>query len=522
MPCDTFFEMTSAATSEGRTGLRVRYFPFVASTVVTALLVVFESVIDGRVFILSGIAVTVWAMYLVGWTTTVIKLHLVTLRPGARAAASLIVAALLLPVAVLGIVLVVESYKGIAHMQPGEPWGHSSVFLACEVCAVALLVCICLMDLSRMAHRVSRTRAAANACLLVVTLTALGILAEVSFAITRSFGTNSWEVYATKASRLPGARFTWRGRFGLKSEFEVEIVNNRYGFHDIDRPPGRIPGRGRILLLGDSFVEGLQVGVDEIVGRRLESNLEGLGISVEVFSFGVSGTGPVQQEEIVEELGWRLHPSLVTACILTANDVRNSSRELERRAQAEYGFRLDRTGAYRLARFYGLRWPGYLLWRADRLLSDWRRQGRPPIDSLVYLGKPADTCWEEAWTSMFAALDEMAEQAEVRGVRFAVVVVADSSTMRAYADEGGGSTGSWRLPPSEADVDWDLLGPDRRVVAWCSKRGIPVLALGNEFARLSARKRAALYFSDDGHWTPVGHEQAARAIARFVVGHHLL
>jgi hypothetical protein len=491
------------------------------STVVTALLVVFESVIDGRVFIFSGIAVTVWAMHLAGWTATVLGPRGFALRPGTRIAVSLVVAALLMPIAVLGIVLVVESYKGIGRMQPGEPWGHSSAFLACEICAVALLVCICLRDLSRMSQRVSRSGAAARACLVVVVITALGILSEVLFVITGNFGTNSWEVYATTASRMPGAHYTWRGRFGLKREFKEDVVNNRYGFHDIDRPPGRSLGRERILVLGDSFVEGLQVGVDEIVGRRLESILEGSGRPVEVFSFGVSGTGPVQQEKILEELGWKLHPELVIAFVLTANDIRNSSRELERRAQTEYGFRLDRTGVYRLARFYGLRWPGYLLWRTDRLLADWRRRGQPPLDSLVYLSKPADTTWEDAWTSMFAALDEMAEQAEVREVRFAVVVVADSSTMRAYAGEGK-SAGVSRSLPSEAHADWDLLGPDSRVVAWCSERGIPVLALGHEFARLSPGERSSLYFSDDGHWTPLGHDQAARAIAKFVVGHHLL
>ncbi len=521
MLCVTFSEVTSAATRESDTGLRVQYLAIVVSTVVTALLVVFDSVIDGRVFIFSGIAVTVWAVHLAGWTATVIGPRGFALRPGARAAVSLVVAALLMPVAVLGIVLVFESYKGIGHMQPGEPWGHSSVFLACEICAVTLLVCICLRDLSRMSQRVSRSGFAAKTCLLVVVLTALGILAEVSFVITRNFGTNSWEVYETTASRMPGARFTWRGRFGLKREFNVEVLNNRYGFHDIDRPPGRSLDGKRILVLGDSFVEGLQVGVDEIVGRRLESILEGSGRSVEVFSFGVSGTGPVQQEKILEEVGWKLHPDLVIACVLTANDVRNSSTELERRAQAEYGFRLDRTGVYRLSRFYGLRWPGYLLWRADRLLADWRHRGRPPLDSLVYLRRPAGTTWEDAWSSMFAALDEMAEQTEVKGVRFAVVVVADSSTMRAYVGDEK-STGVWRFSTSEADAAWDLLGPDSQVVDWCSERGIPVLALGDEFARLSPEERASLYFSDDGHWTRTGHDQAARAIAQFVVGHHLL
>ena len=511
------------AEGAGREALRLRpaFVRFGVATAVVALLFGLESAIDGRVYILSGLAVAAWAFYGARLAIGVLGPGGLDLARGWSVALWAMLGMLLLPIFGLGLLLVVESWRGILQLKTGEPWGHSFSLLAVEITAVVLVVCLGLCE-NGGRGRPGRTSAGLRSCTVLVALVVLAVVAEAVFVVTGSLGTNSWEVYDTRPSRVPGARFVWRGRFGLASEFEVDIRNNRYGYHDIDHPAGRSQGGGRVLVLGDSFVEGLQVEVDETVSRRLELALAGLGRPLDVVALGASGTGPVQQTVILERTGWRLAPDLVVALVLVANDVRNSSPALERQVTEEHGFRLNKTGVYHVIRFYRLRWPGYLLWRAERLLTAWGRHGRPKLDSLVYLTEPADVDWSEAWRALLVSLEGMAEEADARGARLAIVTVADSTTIDAYA---GNEADSLRLqralgPPPVGS--WDLLGPDRRVERFCEDRGIPVLALGPEFAGLSSEERGALYFRADGHWTPLGHQRAAQAIARFIVDQDLL
>lgn len=81
-------------------------------------------------------------------------------------------------------------------------------------------------------------------------------------------------------------------RFSPPRESGIYTDVNEFGSHDISPPP-RTPGVARVLLLGDSFVQGLAVPVEQTVARRLARYLsENKPDSFDVVSLAYGGGGP--------------------------------------------------------------------------------------------------------------------------------------------------------------------------------------------------------------------------------------
>jgi hypothetical protein len=50
-------------------------------------------------------------------------------------------------------------------------------------------------------------------------------------------------------------------------EFVVPVTINSHGWRDVERPVDKPPGTTRVLVLGDSFAEALQVPLDDFSSR---------------------------------------------------------------------------------------------------------------------------------------------------------------------------------------------------------------------------------------------------------------
>ena len=98
--------------------------------------------------------------------------------------------------------------------------------------------------------------------------------------------------------QVPNARWNWAGHYWYASDFNVEIETNSLGFRDKERELRKPDGIRRIGLLGDSFIEAVQVPFDLTASQLLEKRLNNStvqnqepGESWEVFNFGVSNFG---------------------------------------------------------------------------------------------------------------------------------------------------------------------------------------------------------------------------------------
>jgi len=113
---------------------------------------------------------------------------------------------------------------------------------------------------------------------------------------------------------------------------------NSHGFRDYERTYEKPPGVFRILVLGDSYIEALQVQLEESFTAPLEKTLNAHGSSIrfEVLGLGQSGFGTAQEYLWYLNFGVAYDPDLVILAFLTGNDFRDNSKFLNREGLGFY------------------------------------------------------------------------------------------------------------------------------------------------------------------------------------------
>ncbi len=343
-----------------------------------------------------------------------------------------------------------------------------------------------------------------------------------------------WEPDPLLGTKLiPGHSGWWTQE---EHEFVVPVRINDQGRRDLDRTEEKSPGTFRILLLGDSFVEAMQVPIEETFARQIEGlfGRDG-GPPVEVVSMGVSGYGTASQYLWYRDNGRRFHPDLVVLSFYPGNDVRNNSPTLEPALRPAYddSGRLERVGTGKVAGDGGRGLLGssaayaYLrklvLTRQPALaarLADWGLVGkaalRPvplrdgvPVDYLVF-AQTAPPDWEAAWRHTEDLLTALRDAVDADGARLLVMIV--SAREQIYPADWDALRATY--PPMQ-QLQWDLNGPERRTLAWCARSGVSCLAMSPAFvARRDQGPR--LHFVHDGHWTAAGHALAAQTMHDFL------
>jgi hypothetical protein len=93
----------------------------------------------------------------------------------------------------------------------------------------------------------------------------------------------------------------------------VELQTNSLGLNDREYPAEKAPDTFRILMLGDSVVEGGGLQLEDTVSARLEAllNTMGCGRRFEVLNAGVAGYSPILEYLFVKRVGLGLHPDLI-------------------------------------------------------------------------------------------------------------------------------------------------------------------------------------------------------------------
>ena len=152
---------------------------------------------------------------------------------------------------------------------------------------------------------------------------------------------------------------------------------NSFGQRDIERTSSRIPGKKRVIMLGDSVVAGHgEPNLDNTISRRLEKHFNG---AVEVLNFGVGGYNTRAEVELLKEKGLQFSPdAVILVTVFNDHDDKNGESPSEYDvARPKWQKALFIHSA--LFRYMALQ---YNLFRfRERVTGEWRHERELPVDA---------------------------------------------------------------------------------------------------------------------------------------------
>ncbi len=335
-------------------------------------------------------------------------------------------------------------------------------------------------------------------------------------------------------------------------EFRGIIRINPKGLRDEEHSYEPAPGVFRIVLLGDSFMQGTSVDYQDSLPFLIEQSLADK--RVQVINCGVAGYSLVQELLFLKTEGAKYHPDLVLLAMYAENDVADSTlctarpedgetKTVRPYARREADGRLVFTEVdverlqKELEREHKTYTPFELLLRSMRRSMTSRacklaiglfrqKLEEKNYNPNLWLGVHAKVfdpalCpevswsseeykrrWEEAWRVTERTLEEIKAVAESSGALLAVFSVPSKLQVeRRYLD-----TVKRRFP----GMEFDLLQAERRTQAVCSCLGIPFLGLVQSFRDAAADGQHLFYQIDDAHWNAAGHRLAAQETAQWL------
>ena len=342
--------------------------------------------------------------------------------------------------------------------------------------------------------------------------------------------------------RLPWGRVYWTG------EGRGNGIRNRHGWY---YPGFNLTTTNRIALIGDSFVEAVEIKRGDNLGVRLGGQLAGPWKDYSVLSLGNHGTGPAHYLEVLQYAHRNFQVREAVLVLYLGNDLTDCSAAMALHVVNDFlYYRLDPAGrltltpadeAKRTAYAASLGAPHQPPWLQtpwiltshcmslqiplsirDKLALRRRGQagGQPggfvPMDtSLAQLGLKAapfavdpDPASREAMTILTALLQRSADFCAEHSIKLRLVTVPFFPP-DFYASQQGTA---W----SSRIGDHDFLKPERDIAAWAGQHHISVLPLGEWMQRqkLDVSAIRSLYFTGgSGHFTEAGHRFIAGAMA---------
>lgn len=330
-----------------------------------------------------------------------------------------------------------------------------------------------------------------------------------------------------------------------RREFVTEVSFNSLGFRDVERSTSPLTGYGRALAIGDSFIEGYTVNLEESLTRRAEALSRSRGCRVEMVNAGVHGYSTDQEALWFEREARALQPEVVVLFVYY-NDVLNNVRgnywgspkpltrvvgdevvpinlPLPERHDAEPRLEFSPPriieGSALLATLKGrllLGAPdGYnLLARAGL----WEPVEPEPIpDELrAYKLRGQLSEFDEAWERTGDLLGAMARTIRSRHARPVLAYVPARFEV---------SERDWRLTVIRYGLDpgvWDRSLVKGRFEQLARQEQWEFLDLTPPLKAAGGLLRGEPYFQFDGHWNALGHDTAAQATVDFLARRSLL
>lgn len=316
-----------------------------------------------------------------------------------------------------------------------------------------------------------------------------------------------------------------RGRLGSK-EYRTVYKINSLGFRDYEYNAKKPLGTKRILVLGDSFVEGYGVNIDDTFVKILEKKLnKDGGHKYEVINCGMLSYSPILEYLQLKQKGLALSPDLVVL-FLDQSDIQDDYVYAKHAVFDEKGrilavshsgffvgrpkysrifidrFLSSHSGFYvylkqRIRKLHG---------KKDKRIDDTITFGDIESDRLFFARKnPKD--FQKHWGDTAFYLSQINNLLKENGIDFLIVTYPYAHQIDPYE---WSSRTSWGL---EVGLTYPKGVYFEAAEKLCGLEKIKYLDLYGAFKNFKEEnKNAKLFYSIDGHWTKESHKLVAEKL----------
>ena len=303
------------------------------------------------------------------------------------------------------------------------------------------------------------------------------------------------------------------GRISFLDGVKTTVAINSAGMRDREYPVVKPLGKKRIVVLGDSFVSGLEVNSDEVFTEVMEQSLPK---NWEVLNFAVNGYGPTQEYLMLKEKVLAYKPDIVLIVIYVRNDFDdalgllywNAGHQRPKANIDEHGKLIFENIPVPIA-FHALKANSRLFQLVHKRLSGRKSVINIPPEARLFK-KEESAEVGRAKKVMREIIKKAHHLSHENGADFVVVVAP--SMVQVYPDN------YWNAIKKRyhlRDEDYDLLVLNKVLERTCTDLGVPLLDLTPALrARAAAGK--TLYYPLNTHWNTLGHSVVGEAITKYL------
>ncbi len=334
---------------------------------------------------------------------------------------------------------------------------------------------------------------------------------------------NIWLKYDLKT---PGSVTQYMGYLPYNvKDFEVPVRINSKGWRDAEYDEKKPDGVYRILVIGDSYVEGKEVALEKtfhkLLEKKLNATLGGPNRRFEVMALSRGGIGTGIELNYLRDPGLKYSPDMVVLSVFPGNDVRENSPPLNDRYWAWFN------GVYRahvvtarihfLDVFLRFKWSYLNHFLADRLCDYYvghlylfhrglKKEEMISNDAEVYRRGPYSELWNNAWDYTKNFLREFKGETDARHIPLKVMLSHSAQVSGLNSEDlirGGKSK-------------YDLQKPFEILSDFLDGEKIEYLNLEPILTRYESQTRKPYYWRHDAHWNETGHAVVADALYDFL------
>lgn len=296
------------------------------------------------------------------------------------------------------------------------------------------------------------------------------------------------------------------------TEFDNVVTTNSAGYHDFEHSHKKNNATFRILILGDSFVEGLHVQKNELFFFILQQMLnKNAKKQYQIMSIARSGWGTAQQLTILKEQGFKYKPDLVILSLLPGNDFSDSHLPLKKDIYMPYYQVTDRELSFIPAQhhqeldrwYYSFYKKSQLLCFLRQNISFPKRSYRLPRHLQLYARKKSKV-WLEAVNITSLCLKKMNELCVNNDIKFLCLVLDNKALLLGKNGEQYKKT-----YPQLSIEKYDFYYPYKFLSNFCNENNINYTAMLEYFQQDFENTQQPSHFALDGHWNKYGHNLAA-------------